>query len=175
MGLPPPPLRQVPTSDDEEEPESEGGSFPSPEDAGEQNHGNGGLTARGPAPGAQARAGRPRSRSEEPVREAHGAAAKVDADPQLGEEPAKAGEVAEQAADSPAPNAATVWPAGTPGAGPGPWEKYSTEEDGRGAWWWCGSDGDWFLEASPDPWVMYVDPSSGRHYWWKDEGKWFWA
>eukprot|EP00401_Gymnodinium_catenatum_P039946 CAMPEP_0117541024 /NCGR_PEP_ID=MMETSP0784-20121206/43802_1 /TAXON_ID=39447 /ORGANISM="" /LENGTH=429 /DNA_ID=CAMNT_0005337699 /DNA_START=68 /DNA_END=1354 /DNA_ORIENTATION=- len=52
------------------------------------------------------------------------------------------------------------------------WHKYVYE--GKGTWWWCEANGDWFLENSPGPWTQYLDPTSGRQYWWRDDTNWFW-
>lgn len=54
------------------------------------------------------------------------------------------------------------------------WQQFKTE-DGQGNWWWCESDGDYFMEDSPGPWAKYSDPNTGKHYWWKTSDKWFWA
>merc|ERR1719367_2522317 len=51
------------------------------------------------------------------------------------------------------------------------WHKYSYE---GGTWWWCETNGDWFLEAKSAPWTRYCDPASTREYWWRDDMNWFW-
>ena len=53
------------------------------------------------------------------------------------------------------------------------WHKFKIL-DSVGYWWWCESDGDWFLEDDPTPWVKYSDPKTGNRYWWKNDDKWFW-
>jgi len=68
-------------------------------------------------------------------------------------------------ADAPEPKAADAGPT---------WKQYSNP-GGEGYWWWCESDGDWFLEDEPGPWTKYKDPDTGKQYWWKADDKWFWV
>lgn len=52
------------------------------------------------------------------------------------------------------------------------WHKYVYE--GKGEWWWCETNDDWFLEDSPGPWTQFLDPTSMMQYWWRDDTNWFW-
>lgn len=52
------------------------------------------------------------------------------------------------------------------------WHKYVYE--GKGYWWCCEANGDWFLESSPGQWTRYLDPISNCQYWWRDDATWFW-
>ena len=54
------------------------------------------------------------------------------------------------------------------------WQKFKVE-NGRGYWWWCEKDSDWFLEEQPGRWVQYVDTATARKYWWRDDETWFWC
>jgi len=53
------------------------------------------------------------------------------------------------------------------------WTKFSVDEGGDDAWWWCEADENWFLESQPGPWTKYHDEALGQNYWYKDDNKWF--
>merc|ERR1711957_608486 len=71
-------------------------------------------------------------------------------------------------------NPAAELPADNGNDTPSAWQKFLSE-DGKGVWWWCSLDDDWFTEAEPGAWIKYQDPTSKRNYWWKSEETWFWV
>mmetsp|Transcript_63942 Transcript_63942/g.177760 ORF Transcript_63942/g.177760 Transcript_63942/m.177760 type:complete len:402 (-) Transcript_63942:126-1331(-) len=98
------------------------------------------------------------------------------------EQPAQAGGLLERPAPAVTAGGAGVDAAEADGGDPqahshaeaSGWQRFATL-DGLESWWWCQSDGDWFLESAPGAWSKYTDPHSNRSYWWNSNGKWFWA
>ena len=51
------------------------------------------------------------------------------------------------------------------------WSRYTDNREG--CWWFCETNGMWFLESSAQ-WTRYMDPNTGIQYWWRDDAHWFW-
>jgi hypothetical protein len=51
------------------------------------------------------------------------------------------------------------------------WSRYIDNREG--CWWFCETNGMWFLESNAQ-WTPYSDPNSGIQYWWRDDAHWFW-